>query len=146
MTDIALSPPDELFQLDTDTWTAPYWDAAKERRLTALRCTDCGRFRMVPAPFCPHCRSQAHDWPTLSGKGVVYSFCIVNVPIVKQMQGHTPYVPAVVSLPDAPGIRLMTNIVDCPVGEIAIDKEVNVVWHERDDGVVIPRFTLASPQ
>jgi uncharacterized OB-fold protein len=144
MTAIALAPPDELFQLDTDPWTAPYWDAARKHQLVAPKCGACGTFRMPPQPFCPHCNSQALEWERLSGRGVIYSFTIVNVAIIPAMRDHVPYVPAVVTLPDAGGIRIISNIVGCPVEAVRIDTELEVCWHHRDDGVVVPRFRLAG--
>lgn len=140
---IAKSPADDLFSLAQDQWTKPYWDAARENRLTAPRCAACGRFRMPPTPFCPHCRSQEIDWPTLSGRGTIFSFTIVARAIVPAMEGCIPYVPALVDLEDAPGARLTTTIVDVPVDEIRIDAPVKVVFVTRGDGVVVPRFTLA---
>lgn len=137
-------PLESLFELVTDRWTEPFWRAARERRLTAARCASCSRFRMPPTPFCPYCLSQELDWPTLSGRGTIYSFTIVARAIFPEMEECIPYMPAVVELPDAEGIRLITNIVDVPVDRIAIDAEVEVVWDERQDGVVVPRFTLAN--
>jgi uncharacterized OB-fold protein len=137
---IAQNPPPEFFELAVDTWTKPYWDAAREHRLTACRCTACGRFRMPPTPFCPYCRSQAVDWPTLSGRGRIFSFTIVErAPIPGAL---LPYAPAIIELPDAQGVRLVSNIVDCAVGDIAADAEVEVAWQDREDGVSIARFRL----
>lgn len=142
MDQIAKSPADDLFSLSQDQWTKPYWDAAREGRLTAPRCDECGRFRMPPTPFCPHCLSQRIDWPTLSGRGTIFSFTIVARAIVAGMEDCIPYVPALIDLDDAPGARLTTNIVDVPVAAIAIGAPVNVVFVARRDGVVVPRFTL----
>lgn len=141
---IARRPLESLFELATDRWTEPFWQAARERRLTVARCASCGRFRMPPTPFCPHCLSQELEWPTLCGRGTIYSFTIVARAIFPEMEACIPYVPALVELPDADGVRLITNIVDVPVDHIAIGAEVEAVWDERRDGVVIPRFTLAE--
>lgn len=142
MDQIAKSPADDLFSLSQDQWTKPYWDAAREGRLTAPRCAQCARFRMPPTPFCPNCLSQEIEWPTLSGRGTIFSFTIVARAIVPGMEGCIPYVPALVDLDDAPGARLTTNIVDVPVSAIAIGAPVKVVFVERADGVVVPRFTF----
>jgi uncharacterized OB-fold protein len=142
MTEIANSPPDELFVLDTDMWTEPYWEACKEHRFTVAQCTTCGTFRIPPRPFCAHCNAQEIRWKPLSGRGEIYSFCVVNVAIVPAIRDYVPYVPAVVSLPDADNVRIITNIVDCPIDRIAIGKPVVLRWHDRADGVSVPRFTL----
>jgi uncharacterized protein len=143
MTAIAKSPAVALFSLCTDQWTQPWWDAARERRLTAARRDSCGRFRMPPTPFCPHCLSQGIGWPTLSGRGTIFSYTIVTRAIVPAMESCIPYVPALIDLDGAPGARLTTNVVDVPVEDIRIGAPVKVVFVERGDGVVVPRFTLA---
>ena len=58
------------------------------------------------------------------------------------MEASLPYVPCLITLPDAGNIRLISNIVDVPVNRIAIDASVKVVWASMPDGSVVPRFTL----
>jgi uncharacterized OB-fold protein len=144
MAELAKSPPEALFTLNVDAWTRPFWEAAARRVLVAPQCGACRRFRMPPTPFCPHCLTQALDWPTLSGEGIVYSYTIVSRAILPEMEAALPYVPALVELPDAGGVRLITNIVGVPVDAISIGAVARVVWGERSDGVVVPRFTLAA--
>ncbi|MFQ3359457.1 MAG: putative OB-fold protein [Porticoccaceae bacterium] len=60
------------------------------------------------------------------------------------MEESLPYVPALVTLSDAPTIRLISNIVDVPISAISVGAEVRVVWNHLPDGVVVPRFTLAN--
>ncbi len=140
---IALAPPDALFTLVTDRWTKPFWDAARAHQLVAPRCAACARFRMPPTPFCPHCLSQEVEWPTLSGNGVVFSYTVVTRAIVPEMAGSLPYVPALIDLDDAPGARLISNIVGVPVSAIAVGARVRVMFDDRGDGISVPRFTLA---
>jgi uncharacterized OB-fold protein len=143
MSAIAKSPAEELFSLCADQWTQPWWNAARERRLVAAKCGSCGRFRMPPTPFCPHCLSQRIEWPTLSGRGTLFSYTIVRRAVVPAMEACIPYVPALIDLEGAPGARLTSNIVDVPVDDIRIGAAVKVVFVERGDAVVVPRFTLA---
>ena len=145
MTDqIAKHPPESLFQLVTDQWTEPFWTAAREHRLTAARCFECELYRMPPTPFCPNCLSQNIEWPTLSGRGTIYSYTVVSRSIFPEMEASLPYVPSLVTLSDADNIRLITNIVDVPVSKISIGAEVEVVWTDMPGGAVVPRFTLAK--
>jgi uncharacterized OB-fold protein len=44
--------PAILTQTYADDATQPFWDAARQDRLVAPRCTNCGTFRLPPAPFC----------------------------------------------------------------------------------------------
>jgi uncharacterized OB-fold protein len=128
----------------TDAWTQPFWDAAARHRLVVQRCADCGRLRMPPSPFCPACRSQACDWPELSGRGTIYSFTIVASAVMPRQAEHVPYVPALIEPVDAPGVRLVSNVVDAPLSAIAVGAEVEVAWQDRADGLSVPRFRLVK--
>ena len=137
---LAKRPPPELFKLSTNSWTKPFWDAATRHVLVCAQCRACGVFRMPPTPFCPACQSQAIDWPALSGRGNVYSYTVVERAIFPGMEGHLPYVPAVIELEGAPGVRLISNVVDAHVEQIAVGLAVAVVWDDHPHGVAVPRF------
>jgi uncharacterized OB-fold protein len=141
---IAKPPPLQLFRLGKSQWTQPFWDAAASRRLVAPRCGSCGRFRLPPTPFCPHCQSQTLEWPELSGTGIIYSFTIVRRAILPEMEDSIPYAPAVIELPDAGGVRLVSNIVQSPIDSIHVGKPVTVEWQDGPDGIVLPLFRLAE--
>ena len=141
---IAKRPPPELFKLSTNAWTQPFWDATARHALVAARCAGCGRFRMPPTPFCPHCQSQSIDWRTLSGRGTVYSYTVVERAILPGMEDHLPYVPAVIELDGAPGVRLISNIVDIEVANIHVGMAVAVVWDDHRNGVAVPRFVAQT--
>lgn len=143
MSTISKSPPESMFELVTDRWTKPFWDAAAEHRLSVPRCEECGTFRMPPSPFCPNCQSQEIEWVTLSGDGELYSYSIVNRAIVPEMEGCVPYVTAVVDLPDAPGARLVTNVVGVDVETLQVGMKLKVYFEDRKDGVSVPRFKVA---
>lgn len=142
-TRISKFPPSQLFRFASDQWSDPFWEAARAHKLTACQCAECDQFRMPPSPFCPNCLSQNVVWPELSGRGVVFSFTIVERAVIAEVKDNIPYVPALIALPDAPGVRLTTAIVGAPVHQIAIDAEVTVVWEDLADGHSLPRFTLS---
>jgi uncharacterized protein len=142
---IARRPPPALFKLATNSWTQPFWDGTAQHRLLLARCADCGHARMPPTPFCPCCQSQRIEWDSLSGRGEVYAYTIVERAILPDMDAHLPYVPAVVTLDGGGGTRLISNIVDVEVASIAIGMRVQVVWDDVPaDGVAIPRFRPAA--
>jgi uncharacterized OB-fold protein len=134
--------PIDTFQLVVDAWTKPFWDAAARHELVALRCGACGAFRMPPTPFCPSCRSQAAEWPELSGHGTIYSYTIVDRAVVPRLMDYLPYAPALIELNGAPGVRLVSNVVGAPVSKLAVGLPVTVAWSDREDGVSVPYFVL----
>ena len=136
--------PGDHVTITTDTWTEPFWQAAKERRLTAAKCGRCGHFRMPPTPFCPECQSQELEWPTLPGTGTVFSFAICTRSPYPDVPDFV-YVPVVVDLHGAPGARLVTNVHGCDADDVAIGMEVTVDWNEIRDGWWMPVFRPAHP-
>ncbi|ROM33941.1 hypothetical protein BK648_24590 [Pseudomonas poae] len=146
MTDelISKAPPDELFELATDAWTEPYWNAAREHRLVMPRCTDCGKAREIGAPFCHHCQSQGIEWVQASGKAKIYSYTVVRFALIEAMKECVPYVPAVIQLDDFQDNKLISNVVGVALSDITIGSSVELIWHDRADGVSLPRFTLSK--
>lgn len=141
---IAKYPPLLIESIDTNAWTAPFWEAAGRHELAISRCAQCGKFRMPPTPFCPACQSQEIEWTTIDGQGVVYSFTLVTRSIIPGMEDSVPYVPAVIELPEAEGVRLITNIVDAPLDAITVGAACEVVWHDTANGYTLPLFRLSS--
>ena len=128
--------------ISTDSWTAPYWEAAADHRLVVQRCTNCGESRLPPTPFCPHCSSQACEWPELSGRGTIYSYTLVTKAVGSHQIGHVPYVPALIEPIELPKVRIVSTVVDAPLDEIHIGDRVEVVWHDGPNGLTVPRFRL----
>jgi len=139
MTTASYLPPDSV-HITTGPHTEPFWEAAKQRRLIAPQCSDCKKFRLPPTPFCPQCQSRNVDWPELSGRGVVYSFSVV-----RGLPQHpdVTLVPVIVDLPDAPGARLVSNLIDVDPATVEIGAELTVDFVPIADGYLYPVFRLA---
>jgi uncharacterized OB-fold protein len=137
---LATALPAEAVTISTDPSTEPFWLAARERRLVAPKCGECGSFRMPPSPFCPECQSAAVDWTELSGRATVYTFTVVNgFPGLPDIT----LVPVVVDLPDAPGTRLVSNVIDVDPAEVRIGTQLTVDFHPISDGWLLPVFRVA---
>ena len=123
--------------------SADFWEASKRHELTFKRCNDCGFYIHLPKQRCPQCWSTNVGNARVSGKGVVYTVTIVHVPTAPGFE--PPYNVALVELDEQPGLRIMTNIIDCPDDEVVIGLRVEVVFQDivLDDGTVeasLPRF------
>jgi uncharacterized OB-fold protein len=133
--------PEELGELHPDQWTAPFWEHAREHRLVAARCTRCDAFRpMPPGSFCWECDGDEVAWIELSGRATLHSFTIVRRAVASSLEGVVPFVIAIVDLDGAPGVRLMTNIVDVEPEAVRTGMALTVVWDDLASGVTIPRF------
>ena len=133
-------PGDEVY-ITTDSVTMPFWVAAREGRLVAPRCAKCGHFRMPPTPFCPECQSTEVDWVRLSGRATVYSFAVVHgFPGLPDIT----LVPVVVDLPDAPGARLVSNVIGVDPAQVHIGMPLEVDFSPIADGWQLPLFRPAT--
>lgn len=120
-----------------DSWTAPIWEAAARSQLTAQQCGACGTFRMQPTPFCPSCLSQDVNWPILSGHGTLYSYTFARHPRVAE----NGYCVGVIELDDAPGIRIISNVVEADSDELAVDMPVEIAFFQPlADDFALPMF------
>lgn len=140
-TTLATTIPGEQVHITMNGSTEMFWQAAKQRRLVAPQCVDCGAFRLPPTPFCPSCRSTRIDWIQLAGTGSVYSFAVVHgFPGLPDLT----LVPAVVDLADAPGARLVTNVIGVPAADVAIGMTLTVDFSPIADGWMLPVFRPAG--
>jgi uncharacterized OB-fold protein len=90
-----------------------------------------------PRPICPVCHSVETSWEEASGLGRIYSFTIIRRP-AGAYAGADPYAFAYVELAEGP--RMLTNIVDCDPMTLQVDQEVEVVFHQTEGAMALPRF------
>jgi uncharacterized OB-fold protein len=114
-----------------------YWDAAKEGRLVAQRCSECSRLRHPPRPMCPACHSLGHTVTDLAGTGVVYSYSILHYP---EFPGFTyPVIAALIDLDE--GVRVLSNLVNIEPGDVRVGLTVAMQGCEATkDGGAVPVF------
>ena len=118
----------------------PFWTAGADGVLRIRRCLDCGLWVHPPELRCPNCLSRRVEPEAVSGRAEVLTFTVNHQPWQSELV--VPYVIAIVELVDAPGVRLTTNIVNCPIGSVHIGMAVQVVF-EPLDNVFLPLFEPA---
>jgi len=118
-----------------------FWTGGAEGKLQFLRCQDDGTYVHPPTPRCPKCQGKNLAVEEVSGRATVHTF---SINVQEWMPGPTPpYVVAIVDLPEQEGLRLTTNIVNCPPDDVRIGMPVQVVFERHDDGdesVYLPLF------
>lgn len=125
-----------------DDLTRPYWQAAAEGVLVVQRCQACGALRCPPSATCDRCPASAHEWVRMSGVGTIYSYCVAYDTLVR---GFTPpYVVALVELPEQPGLRITTNIVECEPDAVTIGMPVAVTFEPVGEDIWLPQFRPAA--
>jgi uncharacterized OB-fold protein len=118
-------------------FTRPFWEAAKRRELVMPRCKTCDHLFFYPRSECPRCLSANIEWVTVSGRGRLYSFTIVNQPANPAFRDDAPHAYAVVQLDEGP--RMVSNIVECDLEALEVDMPLVAVF---DD--VTPEWTLVK--
>jgi hypothetical protein len=138
--------PSVLKQTHADPSTQPFWDAAKEDRLVAAQCTNCGTFRMPPSAYCFNCQHRDIDWAELPGTGRIFAFTIVRHPLDPSLADACPYVSGVVELDgtQGAGARMIVNIINCDPETLRIGDRVEIVWEHVNDEMTTPRFRPIS--
>ncbi len=114
-----------------------FWRGGAEGRLQFLRCSACGEYVHPPAPVCGRCHSKDLSVEAVSGRATVLTYTLNHQPWVPAPD-H-PYAIAIVEIEEQKGLRLMTNIVNCPAEEVRIGMRVRVVFEQHED-VFVPLF------
>lgn len=117
-----------------------FFEGAQERRLLIQRCAACLALRHPPQPRCDRCGS--YDWDTVeaSGRGSVYSYVVNHYPQVPSFDYPLPI--GLIELEE--GTRLVAQIVDCPIEDLAIGMPVEVTWLDDDPDQILPAFRPAA--
>lgn len=86
------------------------WRLRHERlRLVGEICHNvgCGEKIFPPRDICPHCGQPANIEHRLSGKGIVYSYTVVDESPPAGFEKYVPYVVALIDLEEGPRITAM---------------------------------------
>jgi uncharacterized protein len=124
----------------------PFWEATREGRLLVQWCTACDRGVFFPRTLCPHCGASGPlEWRQASGRATVHSAVVEHRPeLAGAAFAHgEPFCIALVDLEEE--VRMMTNVVGCPPGNVFIGMAVTVTWEPLSDGRQLPLFRPAEP-
>ena len=122
--------------------SGPFWEATREGILLVQWCTACDRGIFYPRAICPHCGAagSALTWRTASGRGTVHAAVVEHKPAAAgaRFSDGQPYCVALVDLEE--GVRMLTNVVGGPPGDVRIGMTVGLVWEPLSDGRQLPLF------
>jgi len=120
-----------------DSENRDFWTGGAEGELRIMKCGNCSTHIHPPRPVCNNCLSENVAPAVVSGLGRVDTFTVNHQKWHPGME--PPYVIARVTLDDAPGVYLTTNIVGCDIDEVDIGDAVKVKFEQCDD-VYLPLF------
>ena len=133
--------PDPTNEDDAQFWSALRDGELRIVTIDALDRSACGG---------THVRSTAEigallirrTWVVAAGTGEVWSFTVIHPPTLPAFADRTPYGAVVVRLDE--GVFLVTNLVDCPVEQLAVGARVELAITAVDDGLDLPLFRRAK--
>jgi uncharacterized protein len=117
--------------------TAAFWEGGADGALCIHRCNVCATWFHPPAPVCPACLSVDVGPQATSGRATVQGFSVNVQQWAPDML--VPYVVAVVSVDDAPGVQLTTRLVEVEPEAVRLGMPVEVEFLEVED-VFLPLF------
>jgi uncharacterized OB-fold protein len=113
-----------------------FWTGGAKGELLILRCGECGRWVHPPTARCDACDGELHPEP-VSGRATVFTYTVNAHPYDPAVP--LPYVIALVDLVEQEGLRVLTNIVNCPPDDVEIGMPVRVLFEDRGE-VFVPVF------
>jgi uncharacterized OB-fold protein len=121
--------------------TAAFWSGGADGSLHIHRCDACQTWFHPPAPVCPDCLSMTVGPQAASGQATVKGFTVNVQPWSPDMA--VPYVIAIVSIDDAPGVQITTRLIDVEPADVHVGLPVEVTFLHVDD-IYLPLFRPAA--
>jgi uncharacterized OB-fold protein len=118
------------FPLPDIDWepTRQFWAGAAHGELLITRCDACGRYVWYPEPPCRYCGETRLTWTPVSGRGSLFSWCVLHHAWIPQFKEQLPFVSGLISLAEDPAVRLVSYVIDCPIESLRCDMPVQVVF------------------
>ncbi|MEV8546517.1 OB-fold domain-containing protein [Streptomyces sp. NPDC051572] len=122
-----------------DSVSAFFWEGAARSELLIQRCAPCGEFQYPPMPVCESCQSRDLVPTQVSGRASLYALTVLHQAFLPEFAEDLPYTLALVDLDDAPGVRLLTNVVQVAPQQLSIGDPLEVLFEQRGD-TALPMF------
>ncbi len=107
-------------------YRALYLKALEDKKILGSRCSATGKVFVPPAMSSPESFAPCEELVEISDRGVVTTFCVVNVPVYGR-DLELPYVVASVAL-DGADISLYGLIQECAAADVHMGMRVEAVW------------------
>lgn len=122
------------------SFSAPFWDATREKRLVIQYDRVADAYQFYPRPTSIFTgRRDTLEWREVSGRGKLFSYTIVRR-ARPPFRDHEPYVVAMVTLDE--GVNVMSNLIGCAEEDLATDLPLKPYWHPLSDGRHLLLFEL----
>lgn len=115
-------------RIDRDNFA--HYRGLMEGRFLLNRCDDCGTWIYPHRPMCPECWSWAVTPTEISGRGKLHMYTLLHqsrdpdVPLTEPLQA------AAIEFAEQPGLRYLSQVVNCPIEALRHDMPVALTWIE----------------
>jgi len=117
---------------------AQNWRVKTQRyALIGEQCPSCGQFIFPPRDICPECSAEAKTEYTLSGKGEVFSYTVVQEPPAG-FEEQAPYILALIKLDEGPLLTAqLTDLDGAPEIGMRVEMVTRKLRADGPDGVIL---------
>jgi hypothetical protein len=128
-----------------DAISAFYWESAKQGRLSIQGFQGSSLLQHPPSPVPeilgggPPLDEAVPIAVAVSGRGTLFSFTVLRQPFHPGFVDAIPMLIGLTELDDAPGVRILTNIVEAKPEELSVGMAMEVVFESRGD-MALPQF------
>lgn len=124
-----------------DGATGEFYQFLKNHELRFQRCTKCGKWRHVPRDMCAECGSWEWEWAKSSGRGKLFTWTVVILPMHPAFTDEVPYAVCLIDMEEGP--RVVSRIVDVAPQDLRYQMPVEVIFDAVTPEVTLPRFRRA---
>jgi len=103
-----------------------YLRALKDKKILGSKCSKTGKVFVPPVICSPESFAPADELVEVADRGVVTTFCVVNIPVIGRNL-EIPYVAASVAL-DGAAISIFALIQECKAADARMGMRVEAVW------------------
>lgn len=119
-----------------------FYKHCRNHELRFQRCTKCGKWRHVPRDMCAECGSWEWEWAKSNGRGKVFTWTVVNLPMHPAFAEEVPYAITLIELEEGP--RIVSRVVDVAPQDIRMDMPVELFFEDVTPEISLPKFRLAK--
>ena len=130
-TTMIVTPVRLHYQHSASAEESRYLRSLKEGRIIGQRCPACGKVYVPPRGACPVDGVPTTTDVELPDRGIVTTFCVVNVPFHGQ-RVPSPYVAASVLL-DGADIAFQHLVLECDPDDVRMGMRVEAVWRPPEE-------------
>jgi len=124
------------------SFACEFWEATRDLRLLVQYSRQSGQYQFFPLPISQRGHTRDLEWREVEPVGEIFAYTVTRRGPAT-FHGHEPYLVITVTLDI--GVRMISNLVDCPIKDVAIGMRVRGTWLPLPDGTNLLLFRPDVP-